>query len=433
MRHWFKDQHFRSLLKNSSYLAMSRGVAAVCSLATLAMAGRGLGVMLFGTLILITSYTRAASGLAKFQSWQLIVRYGGQGLAAGNPEQFKSSTGFAAALDILSGLIGMIAAVILLPFIASWVGIDRQYWWLAMLYCTLLPTMGAASPDGVLRTLDRFDLMSWSSTFTPISRAFLILIAFLAHAPLPAYVAIWFVTDLAGDLYQWFLAWRELRRHDLHVGIRPTLNPTTLPGAWRFAIQINLAVVVQTVWGPIARLAVGGLLGPVGAALFRIASSLADSAQKPADLLGKAFYPEIVRMDLKSKKPWRLMLRGAAFATGVAALAIAILLIGGKPLIGLLFGKDFLGAYEPLMVLMFVPVLGVLSFPLAPMLYALGRAGGPLRAKIVASLVFFLSLAPLCWSFGVVGAAIAFVLASTVNVGTMMLQLAGEYRRLRAV
>jgi O-antigen/teichoic acid export membrane protein len=432
MRHWFKDQHFRSLLKNSSYLAISRGVAAACSLATLAMAGRGLGVMLFGMLILITSYTRAASGIAKFQSWQLIVRYGGQGLAAGNPEQFKSSTGFAAALDILSGIIGMIAAVILLPFIAGLVGIDRQYWWLAMLYCTLLPTMGAASPNGVLRTLDRFDLMSWSSTLTPISRAMLILIAFLARAPLPVYVAIWWVTDLAGDLYQWLLAWRELRRHDLHVGIRPTLKPTTLPGAWRFAIQINLAVGVQTVWGPIARLAVGGLLGPVGAALFRIASSLADSAQKPADLLGKAFYPEIVRMDLKSKKPWKLMLRGTALATGVAAFAIAVLLVGGKPLIGLLFGKDFLGAYEPLMVLMLVPVLGVLSFPLAPMLYALGRGGGPLKAKVIASLVFFISLAPLCWSFGVVGAAIAFVLASAVNVGTMMLQLAGEYRRMRA-
>ncbi|MEO7865635.1 MAG: lipopolysaccharide biosynthesis protein, partial [Sphingomicrobium sp.] len=69
MKHWFKDQHFRSLLKNSSYLAMSRGVAALCSLATLAFAARGLGVMLLGTLILITSYARAASGIAKFQSW----------------------------------------------------------------------------------------------------------------------------------------------------------------------------------------------------------------------------------------------------------------------------------------------------------------------------------------------------------------------------
>jgi len=431
MKHWFRDQHFRSLLKNTSYLAISRGIAAVCSLATLAMAGRGLGVLLFGMLILITSYTRAASGLAKFQSWQLIVRYGGQGLAAGNPEQFKSSTGFAAALDILSGVIGMIIAVALLPFIANLVGISQQYLWLAMLYCTLLPTMGAASPNGVLRTLDRFDLISWSSTLTPISRAVLALVAFISHAPLTVYVAIWFVTDLAGDMYQWFLAWRELRRHDLHVGLRPTLRPTDLPGAWKFAIQINLAVGVQTVWGPIARLAVGGLLGATGAALFRIASSLADSAQKPADLLGKAFYPEIVRMDLRTKKPWKLMFRSAALATAIAALGVLILVIGGKPLIGLLFGKDFLGAYAPLMVLMLVPVLGVLSFPLAPMLYALGKAGAPLRAKIAASLVFFISLAPLCWAFGVMGAAIAFVLANAVNVGIMIVQVSGHYRRLR--
>jgi len=432
MKHWFKDRHFRSLIKNSGYLALSRGVAAVCGVATLAFAARGLGLLLFGMLILITSYTRAASGLAKFQSWQLIVRYGGQGLAAGDPEQFKSSTGFAAALDVLSGLVGMICAVALLPLIATWVGIDRQYWWLAMLYCTLLPTMGAASPNGVLRTLDRFDLISWSSTLTPISRALLAFIAFLADAPLAAYVAIWFVTDLAGDMYQWYLAWRELRRHGLHAGIRPTLKPTDLPGAWRFAIQINLAVGVQTIWGPIARLAVGGLLGPTGAALFRVASSLADSAQKPADLLGKAFYPEIVRMDLKSKKPWKLMLRSAAVATGVAVIGVLILVIGGKPLIELVFGKAFLGAYAPLMVLMLVPVLGVLSFPLAPMLYALGKAGAPLNARIIASGVFFVSLAPLCLQFGVVGAAISFVLATATNVGVMAIQLARQYRNRHA-
>jgi O-antigen/teichoic acid export membrane protein len=432
MKHWFKDQHFRSLLKNSSYLAVSRGIAAACSLVTLALAGRGLGVVLFGTLILITSFTKAASGIAKFQSWQLIVRYGGQGLAAGNPEQFKSSTGFAAALDILSGIVGMIAAVLLLPFIARWVGIDQQYLWLAMLYCTLLPTQGAASPNGVLRTLDRFDLISWSSTLTPISRSILITIAFLAGAPLPAYVGIWFITDLCGDLYQWFLAWRELRRHGLHAGIRPTLKPTDLPGAWRFAIQINLASGIQTVWGPVARLAVGGLLGPAGAALFGVASNLADSAQKPADLLGKAFYPEIVRMDLKSKKPWKLMLRSAALATAIAAVGVLIIVLGGKPLIGLLFGKAFLGAYEPLLVLTLVPVLGVLSFPLAPMLYALGKAGGPLRARLSASVVFFIALAPLSLSFGVVGAAIAFVLATVTNVGMMIAQLLGHYRRRRA-
>ncbi len=134
----------------------------VCSLATVAFAGRGLGVILFGTMILITSYARAASGISKFQSWQLVVRYGGQGLAAGDPEIFKTSTGFAFALDVLSGVLGIIIAVAILPLLAPWVGIRQEYLWLAVLYCTLLPTMGAATPSGVLRALDRFDLLSWA-------------------------------------------------------------------------------------------------------------------------------------------------------------------------------------------------------------------------------------------------------------------------------
>ena len=431
MKHWFRDQHFRSLLKNTSYLAISRGVAAVCGLATLAFAGRGLGVIMFGVLILITSYTKAASGLAQFQSWQLIVRYGGQGLAQGNPEAFRTSTGFAFALDAVSGVLGMIIAVMVLPLIAAWVGIKHEYLWLAMLYCTLLPTRAAATPNGVLRALDRFDLMSWAGTVSPITRAVLSGIAFVFHAPFTTYVIIWYVTDLAGDLFLWFLGWRELRRRGLLEGIRPTLRPTDLPGAWRFAIHVNVTSGIDTVWGPMARLVVGGLLGPAGAALFRVASSLSDSAQKPADLLGRAFYPEIVRMDLSTKKPWKLMLRGSAFAGGVALIAILLLLIGGRPLLSLIFGKEFLGAYAPLVVLMLVPFLGIFSFPLSPMLYALGRSDGPLKAKLLGSVIFFGSIAPLSWQFGVVGAAIAFVLGTAVNVTAMILQLQSEYRRVR--
>ena len=45
VRHWIKDAHFRSLLKNSSYLGVSKAVAAVAGIATLAFAGRGLGVV----------------------------------------------------------------------------------------------------------------------------------------------------------------------------------------------------------------------------------------------------------------------------------------------------------------------------------------------------------------------------------------------------
>ena len=431
MKHWFKDQHFRSLLKNTGYLSLSKIVAALCGVATLAFAGRGLGVLLFGTLILITSYIKAVSGIAKFQSWQLIVRYGGHGVAHGDPEHFKVATGFAFALDMVSGIGGMLVAAAVLPFIGTWVGISSEYLWLGMFYCTLLPIMSSATPDGVLRVLDRFDLISWSGTLSPIVRAILAGLAFASGASFPVYVAIWFVTDLIGNLYPWFLGWRELKRHGLLEGIKPTLRPAALSGAWRFAIDVNLATSVQAVWGPIGRLVVGGLLGPAGAALFRVASVLADSAQKPADLLGKAFYPEIMRMDLTSKQPWKLMLRGSAMVSAVAILAILILLIGGKPLMILLFGKAFIGAYEPLVILMVIPFLGIFSFPLTPMLYALGRSDAPLKAKLLGSAMFFMTIAPLSWRWGVVGAAVALVLANVVNTAAMLLQLRTEHRRVR--
>jgi O-antigen/teichoic acid export membrane protein len=430
MRHWFKDQHFRSLLKNSSYLAISRVVAAVASLATVSLAAHALGVLLFGALILITSYAKAVSGIAKFQSWQLVVRYGGR-VVHGEVEDFKSSTGFAFALDAVSGVGGMLVAVAILPFIAAWVGIQPDQLWLAMLYCTLLPTMGAATPTGVLRALDRFDLVSWQSTATPIARVVLVAIAYAADASFATYVAAWYVSDLAGDLYGWFIGWRELKRRGLLEGIRPTLRPDSLPGAWRFAIHVNLNASVQAVWGPIARLVVGGLLGPAGAGLFRVASSLSDSAGKPADLLAKAFYPEVVRMDLSSKKPWKLMLRGTAIAAALAIVAILVLVVGGKPLVSLLFGPEFLGAYDALLILMIVPFISVFSFPLPPMLLALDRPDAPVTARLAGSAIFFLSIAPLCWQLGVVGAAISLVLGNVATVAVMIFQLQREYRRVR--
>jgi O-antigen/teichoic acid export membrane protein len=405
-------------------------VAAVASVATVSFAAHALGVLMFGALILIDSYARAVSGIAKFQSWQLIVRYGGKALH-GEHEDFKASTGFAFGLDVLSGNGGMILAAAALPFIGAWVGIPDQQLWLAMFYCTLLPVMASATPTGVLRALDRFDLISWQSTATPISRVILVAIAYLVHAPFAAYVAAWYVSSLAGELYGWWIAWRELRRRGLLEGIRPTLRPETLPGAWRFAINVNLNASVQAAWGPIARLIVGGLLGTAGAALFRVASSLSDSASKPADLLAKAFYPEVVRMDLTTKKPWKLMVRGTAIASALALIAILVLLLGGKPIVAFLFGRDFLGAYDALVILMLVPFLSVFSFPLPPMLYALDRPDGPLKARVIGTILFFLVIAPLAWRYGVAGAAVAFVVGNLATVATMMWQLRGEHRRVR--
>jgi len=431
MKHWFRDTHFRSLMKNVSYLAASRAVAAACGIATLAFAARGLGVAMFGMLVLVHSYTQAASGLTKFQSWQLIIRYGSPALVTGEPRALKEAVGFAFALDVVSGIFGMIAAMALLPLLGPWFGIPQQYLWLAMIYCTLLPTMAAATPGGVLRTLDRFDLMSWQGTSYPIARALLVFIAWWQQLSFAWYVGIWFVTDMGGDLYQWFLAWRELRRRDLLKGIRPTLNPKGLPGAWKFAVTVNLSSSLTLAWGPVARLIVGGLLGPVSAGLYRVASGLSDSAQKPAELLSKAYFPEVMRMDLASKRPWKLMLRAILLACAFGAVAVLIIVLGGRLLLDTLFGAEFVAAYEVLLVIIAAPLLAMLSFPLPSMLYALDRPDATLKARLAGTLAYFAIVAPLATRFDTVGAAAALVLGNAVMVLVLALYVRHEYRRVR--
>ena len=133
------------------------------------------------TLILITSYAKAASGIAKFQSWQLIVRYGGTALSHGDPEEFKASTGFAFALDVVSGIGGMIVAVALAA-VHRQLGRDQPDN-ICGSRCSIARCCrpwARRRPSGVLRALDRFDLISWRARYPDQPRAILAGIAFIA-------------------------------------------------------------------------------------------------------------------------------------------------------------------------------------------------------------------------------------------------------------
>jgi O-antigen/teichoic acid export membrane protein len=427
MKNWFQDRTLRSLMKNSSYLAISKGVAGVGGIVTVAFAGRALGLVAFGLLILVHSYAQAASGLAKFNSWQVVVRYGGPALREDDHAHFKQAVGFAVGLDLFSGLVTMVLAMALLPVVGSWFGLPDDLLLPALLYCLILPTMGAGAASGVLRVFDRFDLLSWQGTFQPNLRALLALVAWLQGWGFVPFLIIWFVTDILGDMLLWFLAIRELKRRKLLAGIRPTLKSGSLDRGWPFALSVNLNQSFSVVWGPIARLVVGAVLTPAAAGLYRVASSIADAAQRPTDFLNKAFYPEVMRMDQTTKHPWRLMMRTMAISVMVSAVALLAVVVGGTWLLGTVFGPEFLPAYSVMLVLLGAPLIAMISFPIPAMLHAIGKVNVPLYSNFVGAIVYFLTLFPLTHMFGLIGAGIAFVLGRLV----MTIVMAESLRRAR--
>ncbi|MGC4252735.1 MAG: lipopolysaccharide biosynthesis protein [Sphingobium sp.] len=411
MRHWFSDGAFRAILRNASYLGSSKLGGALLNLIALACAGRALTPALFGTLAVIHAYASGVSALVKFQTWQFIVRFGAPALVRGDNDRFRHVTGFSFGLDIASGLVGLAAGMALLPFLADWVGIDPDDRYLALLYCTLIPFMTAATPTGILRTLDRFDRIAVQQMVTPLLLAIGSVISYFGHLGFAGFVATWFVAELAGDLLLWFFAARELRRSDIRDALRPGLFAPArrIKGAWDFVWTTNFAHSIWSAWGPASNVIVGAVLGPTAAGLFKIASTFFDSAAKPADLLEKSFYPEIMRLDPASRHPWQLAIRSGLMAGGIGLVVLLLVVLGGQPLIALVFGKRYLEAFDLLQIMTVSLLVSMASFPLESLLYMAGRQRAALVAEGLAALAYGFLLLALIHHFGLIGAGIAYV------------------------
>lgn len=428
MRSWLQDRHFRSVLRNSGYLAASKVVAGIGGLAALALAGRSLGVEAFGMLILVASYAQAVGGIAKFNSWQVVVLYGSPAIERGDLETFRRATNFGIGLDLVGGAVAMAGSMLILPLIGHLFGIGSSYVGYALLYCLLVPTMGSAL-TGVLRAFDRFDLLGWQGTVQPNLRALLAAIGWWQGWGFAQFFAIWFATDLAAALCTFAWARREMKRNA--VGrIRPTLSARGLDGGWRYAINVNVNSTVSTTWGPVGRLLIGGVLNAASAGLYRVAHSIAEAVQRPTVLLTKVLYPQLLRLDPAGKDVWRLMFRVVAVSGALGLVLLLAAVLFGEWLLATAFGPEFTGAYQVLVILLGASLLGLVSAPMPPMLDSLGRIGVPTLANIAGAIAYLAAFLPLVGALGLAGAGLAFVLGKLVVAGTMTAVLVGERRRL---
>jgi len=184
---------------------------------------------------------------------------------------------------------------------------------------------------------------------------------------------------------------------------------------------------MNAIAGPVANLLVGGILGPAAAGMYRIARSIAQSIGAPAELLEKAFYPEIMRQDFSTRKPWNLMLRSAALAAAIGGVITAVILVSGNALIDAVFGPQYRGAYPVVAIMTLATLLSAIAFPVIPALYALDRTNIPVAGKFWATATFLAALYPFCRLAGISGAGFAYVIGDVLGIVLMLVALRREY------
>ncbi len=414
--HWLSDVVLRRMFRNGLILLSGRTLNAVLNVATMALAVRALGLEAFGVLVLIHTYTQAIGDLAKFQSWQAVLRYGTPALAGGRTHDFQRLIRFTMLLDGASA-----AAATLIAMAGAWV-IGPLLGWpadvipMAALYGVSVVFMVTATPTGLLRLFDRFDLLATQNSAASLVRLIGAGIVFLAGGGLIAFLVVWFLSRLMAGVVLIGSAWREVIKRGLWKGAAPGWRGLTqgFDGIWKFVWSTNLNTTIGLGFNEFATLLTGGLLGPAEAGLYRIARQIASALSKPAQLLIQVVYPEFARLvaDGRMGELRRLMVRSIVLAGGGAAIAMAVLVVAGPLLLRLIGSDEAVAAYQVLLWLGMASLIDLWAFPLEPALISTGRAGVAATVRVMVVTIYVPVLILCIHQFGLLGTGMAAVAAA---------------------
>ena len=392
LRSWRADALLRRVFRNAGVLLSGHAAAGLFSVVNLAIAARAMGPESFGLLVLIHTYALTAAELFGFESWQTFVHFGAH---RGRPD-WRTATQvlfkFTSALDLGAALVGTIVAILAAPVIGVWMSWDHDTTRLVMLYSLVIPFTINATPSGVLRLFNRFDLLAKHVTLRSAIRLLATLTAWGFDCTFQGFLAAWFCSEIGGQMILLWMGWREFGRQGLLHDMRWSLVDVALrhDGLWRFIRANKLHSTVMLVRGPLTLLLVGGVLGASAAALYRVAKGFAVALNRPTELLTNSIYPDLSKLIANGE--WqaarRLVLRASLLA-GAAVTAVAVLVVAlGKPLLVLSVGSAYAAAYPILLLLVLAATVEAFSAALDPTLYALGRPGVAARINMWLILIY---------------------------------------------
>lgn len=421
---WFSDLIFRRVFKNAGFLLSGKVATGLFGLAYLGLAARGLGIEQFGVLVLVQTYVQVITGLTTFHSWQAVIRYGAISVETDDTAGFQQLISFTTVLDVGGVVLGAVLAWFAVPFVGPVLGWSDEVIAYAQPYSLLILFTIIATPTGLLRLYDRFDILAWQVMVTPAMRLIGVIVAVVTDAPLWGYLLAWFVAGVVGGLTLLGLGWREGVKQGRLNGMRWSLRGVTSTHhkIWSFCLASNFHSSLQLVTGHMSTLLVGAVATPAAAGLFKVAREVATALTKPAELLTQSIYPEFAR--LGSTGEWSafggLIRRAATLAGGAGLTVLIIMALFGKPFLELVFGPDFGAAYGALVLLVAAAVITISGFSFDPALYAMGRPSVPLRVNAVVVLCVYVPLLVLLTErFGPIGAGMAMLASASLIVTTM--------------
>ena len=392
------------------WLLGGRGINAVLSLVYLALATRSLGLEAFGYFAAIVALGQAVTGMASFQTWQFIVRWGANGEGP-TADKVREATGFAIALDLISLVMGTVMAALLVWSIPYWLPLPSDLLWLTFGYCFVSLLSMRTTPIGLLRLHFKYATATAAEAVQPIIRAVGAVLAWLFMPSVAGFILAYAVSEIAVAAALWIAAARA-ERIDMSA-ISLTRIPAKHKDAWRFVWSTNMSGSLTIAGKQVMILLVGTFGGAALLGGFRVASQLGQALVELAKTVSRAILPELVHAKDDALYIARRM-ANIALVGGVIAVLVALFL--GRWGLEMLAGPEFSGFYWAMVILAIAGAVELVGASLESLLVSAGRAGTAFLVRAVPTILALLLLETAIEWNGAKGAAMALLGSSAMSV-----------------
>jgi len=405
-------------LVNIGHLLSGNAVSGLVALVGIAIVARSLGTSSYGILALIISYCRMVERVARFESWQPLIKYAAGVEGEGAAERLRLLYGFGLRLDIAACLIAACAASALATLFGPWIGLGQAEIHLIYIYSLALAFNVNGMPTSVLRLGGKYRTIAYVQVLGNVIRVGWCLVGLWRGASLEFFVWAWTGSQIAGSLIFLAFAWAELRRQGVRGVLTVPFRGITaqFPGIMGFAWSSNLSMTLRSSAHDIDVLVVGWLAGPAAAGLYYIAKRFATLVQQINAQVQAVLYPDVARMWVAGKV--------AAFVQAIAQIQTLLAAFCGVVFFAVLFfghwlillgpGEQFLAA-KPLLLVQIVAVwLTAHSAPSRTAMLAMGMQRSALTITFVGTIVFQVALFGLVPVMGPMGANVAHVLLALI-------------------
>jgi len=285
-----------------------------------------------------------------------------------------------------------------------------------------------SAATGVLRLHDRFGASAFAETMMPVFRMIGVLVVLAVGATVPGVLAAWAIAEFLTAVTHWILAYRTLRPKIEWWRPSGLLRvPAEHPGFWRFAAITNAGSTMSLFAKQFAILLVGAFVSPSVAGGYRIAHQLGQSLANISDMLSRATFSEIMRARAaQAVNGFRQLFRQASrIALITGTIMIGLLLLLGRPALGVLGGAHYTSAYPLLLILGTAAALDASGVAFEPALLAVGKAWLSFRLRLLSTVVLAAGLFVLLPRMGPMGAALATLMGSSLTLVTLGLAARG--------